>query len=71
MAIECIGRTMTFACKNHEFDTDKCRKLKCDCIMGRKGCVLEGKVKLTQDMEKKIEELEQARALRASISDAT
>ena len=51
---------MTFACKNHEFDTDTCKKLNSDCIMGRKGCVLEGKVKLTEDMEKRVLEIEDA-----------
>jgi len=38
---------MTFSCKHHDFDTDKCRKLKTTCIMGRPGCVLEGRVKIT------------------------
>jgi hypothetical protein len=63
---------MTFACKNHEFETDKCRKLKCDCIMGRKGCVLEGKVNLTEDVKKKLQEIEKARsASKNASSDAT
>ena len=40
---------MTFSCKHHDFDTDKCRKLKTICIMGRPGCVLEGRVKITDE----------------------
>lgn len=50
---------MTFSCKNHDFETDICRKLKSRCIMGRKGCVLEGKVNLSEESEKLIAELEQ------------
>jgi len=52
---------MTFSCKNHEFDTDTCRKLKGDCILGRPGCVLEGKVKVSEDTLKRLEGLEQRR----------
>ena len=62
---------MTFACKNHEFDTDRCRKLKSDCIMGRKGCVLEGKVKLTEDMKKRLQDLEETRQERISSRPST
>jgi hypothetical protein len=57
---------MTFACKNHEFDTDMCRKLNSDCIMGRKGCVLEGKVTLTEDTKQRLQEIEEARKERIS-----
>jgi hypothetical protein len=49
---------MTFSCKNHDFDTDICRKLKSRCIMGRKGCVLEGRVTLSEETERLIAELE-------------
>jgi hypothetical protein len=45
---------MTFSCKNYEFGTDTCAKLKADCIPGRPGCVLEGKVKLSEGLEKRL-----------------
>jgi hypothetical protein len=48
---------MTFSCKHHDFDTDKCRKLKTDCIMGRPGCVLEGRVTLTDEAVSRLEKL--------------
>jgi hypothetical protein len=48
---------MTFSCKNHEFATDKCRKLKTDCIMGRPGCVLEGRVNLSEENILRLKEL--------------
>ena len=49
---------MTFSCKHHDFDTDICKKLKSRCIMGRRGCVLEGRVALSEETEKLIAELE-------------
>ena len=55
---------MTFYCKNLEIETDQCRKLHSDCIMGRPGCVLEGRVALSEELEKKIEKLETDRLAR-------
>ncbi|MDH3348330.1 MAG: hypothetical protein OEM02_09585 [Desulfobulbaceae bacterium] len=49
---------MTFSCKNHDFDTDNCKKLNGRCIMGRRGCILEGKVTVSEDNQKLIDELE-------------
>ena len=55
---------MTFSCKHHDFDTDICRRLKSRCIMGRKGCVLEGRVALSEETERLIGELEKELAER-------
>ncbi len=52
---------MSFSCKNYNYDNDSCRKLKSDCIPGRKGCVLEGKVKLSKALESRIADLEAKR----------
>jgi len=52
---------MTFYCKNLNVNTDQCRKLHSDCIMGRPGCVLEGRVALSEELEKKIAKLEKKR----------
>jgi len=49
--------TMTFSCKNFDFNTEDCLKLKTDCIMGRPGCVLEGKVTFSEEIEKKLNDL--------------
>jgi hypothetical protein len=49
---------MTFSCKYFDFNAENCLKLKSDCIPGRPGCVLEGKVKFSEDIEKKLKELE-------------
>ncbi|MEN8140002.1 MAG: hypothetical protein ABFR97_02140 [Thermodesulfobacteriota bacterium] len=55
---------MTFYCKNLEIKTDQCMKLHSECIMGRPGCVLEGRVALSEELEKKIQRLEEERQAR-------
>ncbi len=52
---------MTFSCKNFDFNTDDCLKLKTDCIMGRPGCLLEGKVAFSEEIEKKLKALEEGK----------
>jgi hypothetical protein len=49
---------MTFSCKYLDLNTEQCNRLKTDCIMGRRGCVLEGRVTLSEEIEKKLMELE-------------
>jgi hypothetical protein len=49
---------MTFSCKNLDLNTGDCLKLKTECIMGRPGCLLEGKVAFSEEIEKKLKELE-------------
>lgn len=48
---------MTFHCKNFDINEDRCKKLKGECIPGRRGCVLEGKVKLSEELQKKVDAL--------------
>ena len=55
---------MTFSCKNFDFNENNCMKLKCECIPGRPGCVLEGKVKFSEEIEKRLAELEKKRKAR-------
>jgi hypothetical protein len=52
---------MSFSCKNYHYGDDTCAKLKSDCIPGRPGCVLEGKVKLSEELERRIQGLEEKR----------
>ena len=49
---------MTFYCKNFDLNTEDCLKLKSDCIMGRPGCLLEGRVAFSEEIEKKLKDLE-------------
>lgn len=55
---------MTFACTNYDYNTDKCQKLKTECIPGRPGCVLEGKVKLSEELQKRVSGVKEAAARR-------
>ncbi|MDF1614918.1 hypothetical protein [Desulfurivibrio dismutans] len=50
---------MTFSCRNYDLNLDQCRKLHDDCIPGRRGCALEGKVKLSEELEKRLAALEE------------
>jgi hypothetical protein len=49
---------VTFSCKNFDFNAENCMKLNTDCIPGRPGCILVGKVKFSEEIEKKLKELE-------------
>ncbi len=49
---------MTFHCKNYDMVDDKCKRLKGECVPGRRGCVLEGRVALSEELEAKIRELD-------------
>jgi hypothetical protein len=50
---------MTFSCKNFDFNTEECLKLKTNCIMGRPGCLLEGKVAFSEEILHKLKALEE------------
>ncbi len=50
---------MSFSCKNYDYNDDKCLMLKQECIPGRPGCVLEGRVALSEALTDRIKELEQ------------
>ncbi len=49
---------MTFHCKNYDINADKCKRLKGECIPGRRGCVLEGRMALSKELQKKIREID-------------
>ena len=55
---------MTFACKNYVLEEDRCKRLRCECIPGRPGCVLEGRVALSEALEERIRKLEEERKAR-------
>jgi len=50
---------MTFSCKNFDFNSENCMKLKSECIPGRPGCVLGGRGTFSEAIEKKLKELEE------------
>jgi len=55
---------MTFSCKNYDYNEDQCLKLKVDCVPGRPGCVLEGKVRVSEDLGNRLKEIEEKAALK-------
>ena len=55
---------MTFYCKNFEIGTDQCVKLHSECIPGRPGCVLEGRMALSEELQARIDKLEEERLAR-------
>ncbi len=46
---------MTFYCKNFDCNLSICNKLHGECIPGRPGCVLEGKVKFSESIEERLQ----------------
>lgn len=48
---------MTFSCKNYDYNEDKCLKLNVECVPGRQGCVLEGRVRVSEDLEERLKAL--------------
>jgi hypothetical protein len=45
---------MTFHCKNYDINKDACRRLKGECIPGRGGSVLEGRVAVSEELAERI-----------------
>lgn len=62
---------MTFYCKNLDINTDQCNKLHGECIMGRPGCVLEGRVAVSEALQEKIDQLEADRRKRIQDRNTT
>jgi hypothetical protein len=55
---------MTFSCPHYDLNAEGCRKLGLECIPTRPGCVLRGKIKVSQDIERRLKELEKSVANR-------
>ena len=60
---------MSFSCAHIDLETEYCRRLKCTCVPGRRGCVLRGKVTFAIPAEERIAMLEgEARGQKPEIS---
>jgi hypothetical protein len=55
---------MTFYCKNFDCNLSCCLLLKAECIPGRPGCVLAGKVKFSEVIEERLRDPAEKRPLR-------
>lgn len=52
---------MSFFCGHFDQQTDQCLKLKLECVPGRRGCVLRGKVKFLVDPDERVAQREPRR----------
>ena len=50
---------MSFSCPNYDLNADRCLKLDTLCVPGRPGCVAEGKVRFSEDIEIRIRRAEE------------
>ena len=57
-------KSMTFHCKNYDIENDKCKKLSGECIPARKGCVLEGRMVVSEELAEKIRKIDKETARR-------
>ncbi len=45
---------MSFFCAHLDHPSEQCLKLKVECVPGRRGCVLRGKVKFLEDPDQRV-----------------
>ena len=57
---------MSFACPHLDAGTDRCRRLRTDCVPGRPGCVLAGKAVFAVPVEERLRERAQENRERAA-----
>ncbi len=62
---------MSFYCPHFDEPNDGCLRLKTDCVPGRRGCVLRGKVRFLVDPDERVEQRRQERGVGRMRSGAT
>ena len=50
---------MTFHCKNYDIENSKCKRLSGECVPARKGCVLEGRIAVSEELAEKIQRIDE------------
>jgi hypothetical protein len=45
---------MTFHCKNYDIAANRCKRLSGECVPARKGCVLEGRMVVSEELAERI-----------------
>lgn len=48
---------MTFHCKNYNLENGNCKRLSGECVPARKGCVLEGRIAVTDELAERIQRI--------------
>jgi hypothetical protein len=59
---------MSFHCRNYDLTNGRCNRLNGECVPGRKGCVLEGRIAVTDELAEKIRQINEATAQRGGSS---
>ena len=62
---------MTFHCKNYDIEKDQCKRLSGECVPARKGCVLEGRMAVSEELEEKIRKINAETARRGKSNVAS
>ncbi|MCW5205579.1 hypothetical protein VU08_01420 [Desulfobulbus sp. F5] len=60
---------MTFHCKNYDISADRCKKLSGECVPARKGCVLEGRMVVSEELAERIRRINEETARRSLKQD--
>ncbi len=66
LSLPCLRNvSMTFHCKNYDIVADRCNKLSGACVPARKGCVLEGRMVVSDELAEKIRQINEDRGKRS------
>lgn len=60
---------MTFHCKNYDIAADCCKRLSGECVPARKGCVLEGRMVVSDELAERIRRINEETARRSLKQD--
>lgn len=60
---------MTFHCKNYDIAADRCKRLSGECVPGRKGCILEGRMVVSEELAERIRLINEETARRSLKKD--
>lgn len=61
---------MSFHCKNYDIAADRCKRLSGECVPARKGCVLEGRMVVSEELAERIRRINEETARRSLKQDA-
>jgi len=56
---------MTFHCQNYDIAANRCKRLSGECIPARKGCVLEGRMVVSEELAERIRQSNEETARRS------
>ncbi|CAK8715436.1 hypothetical protein GCAAIG_04835 [Candidatus Electronema halotolerans] len=56
---------MTFHCKNYDIAANRCKRLSGECVPARKGCVLEGRMVVSEELAERIRVINEETARRS------